>query len=173
LNREGIAGPFGGAWSPSTIYSNGKRGTAILNNELYIGSCGTACDEIAVDEGKAEIKTLDARRKEAQAQLETADEPPPLLHPNMSKVYRTKVTQLAATLERPDTRAEATELLRGLIDEIVLNPEQGQLRVDLRGNLAAMLRAATDAERPSDTDGLHLQAKLVAGGGFEPPTFGL
>ena len=37
LNREGIAGPFDGAWSPSTIYGNGKRGTGILNNELYIG----------------------------------------------------------------------------------------------------------------------------------------
>jgi site-specific DNA recombinase len=45
-------------------------------------------DEIAVDEGKAEIKTLDARRKELQSQLETADEPPPLLHPEMAELYR-------------------------------------------------------------------------------------
>jgi len=37
LNREGVAGPFGGKWSPSTIYGNAKRGTGILNNELYIG----------------------------------------------------------------------------------------------------------------------------------------
>ena len=37
LNREGVAGPFGGAWSPSTIYGNRKRGTGILNNELYVG----------------------------------------------------------------------------------------------------------------------------------------
>jgi DNA invertase Pin-like site-specific DNA recombinase len=37
LNREGVAGPFGGAWSPSTIYGNGRRGAGILNNELYIG----------------------------------------------------------------------------------------------------------------------------------------
>ena len=37
LNRDGVAGPFGGPWSPSTIYGNGKRGTGILNNELYIG----------------------------------------------------------------------------------------------------------------------------------------
>ena len=37
LNRERVAGPFGGAWSPSTIYGNSKRGTGILNNELYIG----------------------------------------------------------------------------------------------------------------------------------------
>ena len=37
LNRDGIAGPFGGSWSPSTIHGNPKRGTGILNNELYIG----------------------------------------------------------------------------------------------------------------------------------------
>ena len=37
LNRERVPGPFGGAWSPSTIYGNAKRGTGILNNELYVG----------------------------------------------------------------------------------------------------------------------------------------
>jgi site-specific DNA recombinase len=37
LNRDGIAGPFGGSWSPSTIHGNPKRGTGILNNELYVG----------------------------------------------------------------------------------------------------------------------------------------
>ena len=37
LNREGVPGPFGGAWSPSTVYGNATRGTGILNNELYIG----------------------------------------------------------------------------------------------------------------------------------------
>jgi hypothetical protein len=37
LNGEGVPGPFGGAWSPSTIYGNSKRGTGILNNELYVG----------------------------------------------------------------------------------------------------------------------------------------
>ena len=37
LNREGVPGPFGGAWSPSTISGNTKRGTGMLNNELYVG----------------------------------------------------------------------------------------------------------------------------------------
>jgi site-specific DNA recombinase len=55
-------------------------------------------DEIAVDEGKAEIKALDARRKELQAQLATADEAPPLLHPEMADLYRQKVTPLAQAL---------------------------------------------------------------------------
>ena len=37
LNREGVAGPVRWPWSPSTIYGNAKRGTGILNNELYVG----------------------------------------------------------------------------------------------------------------------------------------
>lgn len=44
LNGAGVPGPFGGKWSPSTIYGNHKRGTGILNNELYLGaSSGTGC----------------------------------------------------------------------------------------------------------------------------------
>ncbi len=39
LNAEGIAGPRGGKWSPSTINGNRARGTGILNNELYAAGC--------------------------------------------------------------------------------------------------------------------------------------
>jgi hypothetical protein len=37
LNAQGIPGPRGSAWGSSTIYGNPKRGTGLLNNELYIG----------------------------------------------------------------------------------------------------------------------------------------
>ncbi|MGR3761912.1 recombinase family protein [Roseobacteraceae bacterium NS-SX3] len=37
FNAEGIPGPTGKAWGPSTIHGNKDRGTGILNNELYIG----------------------------------------------------------------------------------------------------------------------------------------
>jgi site-specific DNA recombinase len=37
LNAEGTPSPGGGHWNPSTIHGNAKRGTGILNNELYIG----------------------------------------------------------------------------------------------------------------------------------------
>jgi DNA invertase Pin-like site-specific DNA recombinase len=37
LNRDGISGPTGAPWGPSTINGNRKRGTGILNNEIYIG----------------------------------------------------------------------------------------------------------------------------------------
>ncbi len=130
-------------------------------------------DEIAVDEGKVEMKALDSRRKELETQLKAATEPPPLLHPSMADLYRSKVEELAAALQREDTRLAASEMLRGLIDSIVLIPDEGQLRIELRGNLAAMLTAAQQTKRSPDTGDLLVPVQMVAGGGFEPPTFGL
>ena len=130
-------------------------------------------DEIAVDEGKTEIKALDARRKGLQAQLETADEAPPLLHPEMAELYRQKVTTLADALEHPETRTEATEVLRGLIDAIVLTPAEDGLRIEPKGNLAAMLGATVQSKRSPENGDLLLQVSMVAGAGFEPATFGL
>jgi site-specific DNA recombinase len=37
LNHRGVPGPQDKTWGPSTIYGNWRRGTGILNNELYIG----------------------------------------------------------------------------------------------------------------------------------------
>jgi site-specific DNA recombinase len=37
LNKRKIPGPTDRAWGPSTINGNWRRGTGILNNELYIG----------------------------------------------------------------------------------------------------------------------------------------
>ena len=37
LNKDGLAGPSGKPWGASTIYGNWRRGTGVLNNELYIG----------------------------------------------------------------------------------------------------------------------------------------
>ncbi|WP_254454743.1 recombinase family protein [Acetobacter estunensis] len=37
LNDQGVAGPEGKLWSDTTIRGHVKRGTGIINNELYIG----------------------------------------------------------------------------------------------------------------------------------------
>ena len=128
---------------------------------------------MAVDEGKAEIKSLDARRQELQGRLEVADEPPPLLHREMAGLYRRKVAALAQALEHPETRPEATETLRGLIDAVVMTPDKGELRIELKGNLAAMLGPSVQSKRSPETGDLLLQVSMVAGAGFEPATFGL
>ena len=127
----------------------------------------------ALPELKMEMDALQARKEELLASLSTAEEPAPLLHPTMADLYRSKVQKLAEALQREDTRLEASEMLRGLIDAIVLTPEKGQLRVELRGNLAAMLIAAQETKRSPDTGDLLVPVQLVAGAGFEPATFGL
>jgi len=58
---------------------------------------------------------------------------------------------------------EATEALRGLVDAIILTPTDGELRIELKGNLAAMLSAATNAKRSPETGDLSLQVEMVAG----------
>lgn len=84
----------------------------------------------------------------------------------MARIYRTKVRELAKALQEPESRSEATEALRGLVDAIVLTPDDGrkELQIELRGNLAAMLGATVQSKRSPETDDLSLQVSLVAGG---------
>src|SRR5918994_2320234 len=99
---------------------------------------------VPASEVKDDLNANAARREELKARLAAADAPPPLLHPEMAELYRQKVTALAQALEHPETRVEASEALRGLIDAIVLTPDERELRIELKGNLAAMLGAATN-----------------------------
>jgi site-specific DNA recombinase len=81
---------------------------------------------------------------------------------------------LHEALEDEATRDEAMELIRSLIEAIVLIPEQGSLKVEVRGKLAAILAYGEGRERPGRTDrALAEQIKMVAGVGFEPTTFRL
>jgi DNA invertase Pin-like site-specific DNA recombinase len=122
-----------------------------------------------------ELNANAARREQLEAQLAATEEPPPLLHPEMARIYRTKVRELANALQEPESRSEATEALRGLVDAIVLTPNASgdALQIELKGNLAAMLGATVQTKRSSESDDLSLQVSLVAGAGFEPATFGL
>jgi len=103
-------------------------------------------DGVPASEVRDELTANAAKREELKAKLAAADAPPPLLHPEMADLYRQKVTTLAQALERPETRTEATEALRGLIDAITLTPEAGILRIELKGNLAAMLGATVQSK---------------------------
>jgi site-specific DNA recombinase len=124
---------------------------------------------------KDELNANAARREQLESQLAATEDVSPLLHPEMARIYREKVSELAKALQEPDSRSEATEALRGLVDAIVLTPDQARetLQIDLRGNLAAMLGATVQTKRSSESDDLSLQVSLVAGAGFEPATFGL
>jgi hypothetical protein len=73
------------------------------------------------------MQTLEARQELLEVELPQADSPPPLLHPNMAEVYHRKINELHAALTSDDTKTEAAEILRTLIDAIILAPEDSEL----------------------------------------------
>jgi len=109
---------------------------------------------------KDEMTVLEAKRVELLARLEAAPPSMPRLHPNLAELYRQKVTNLAQALNDEHTRLEAAECIRELIDEIRLVPGNGKLRVELYGELAALLNLANEHPRSKGTG---VQITLVAG----------
>jgi site-specific DNA recombinase len=82
---------------------------------------------------------------------------------------------LVESLARDDA-AEARELVRSLVESITLHPDGDGQRIEIRGELAAILAlssGAKDRAAAGGADALALQVKLVAGIGFEPMTFRL
>ncbi len=123
---------------------------------------------------KDELMSLEARQAELKSTLADTKAPEPLIHPNLAEIYRRKVADLHAALDDERTRDEAFELVRSLVDEIVLTPEASDLRIDLKGELAGILNLCADSKKPApDHRGGREQVVMVAGVGFEPTTFRL
>ena len=63
-----------------------------------------------------------------------------MLHPNLSDVYRGKVANLTEALNDPETKTEATGLIRSLLEEIRLEPKaDGSMDIEPVGELAGLL----------------------------------
>ena len=124
---------------------------------------------------KDKLRELERRRLELQNELKTAAAPAPRLHPNIAEVYRRKVEELHNALRAEDA-GPARELIRGLVEAIVLAPEDGRLTVEVRGELAAILRLSGPPKEKAPAGSPELlaeQIKMVAGAGFEPAAFRL
>ena len=120
---------------------------------------------------KDELTALEERKAVLTDETRDAPEEMPRLHPGLAEVYRKKVADLTQALNDDALRTEATEVLRSLISEIRLIPQDGALMIELVGALAGIL-ALGKKERPRPF-GSGAQITLVAGVGFEPTTFRL
>ena len=134
--------------------------------------------EALLDDGDSKtivrnMQALEARQEALEAELSQADSPPPLLHPNMAEVYHRQIRELHGALTGEDSKTEAAEILRTLIDAIILTPEDSKLSVYLKGDLAGILTLAQNKAKPlakvaKGSGSLAQQVTLVAGVGFEP-----
>ncbi|WP_254439287.1 zinc ribbon domain-containing protein [Ruegeria arenilitoris] len=126
---------------------------------------------------KDKLTALEVRKSELQDTINSAsDEPPVLLHPGLSDVYRKQVANLTTALRDPSSQAEATCIIRGLLSEIRLIPDDGTYTIELVGELAGLLALGApqnEQSRPEAACSGLCSPTLVAGAGFEPATFRL
>lgn len=72
---------------------------------------------------KDDATRVQSRLEELDLRLKTAEEAPVLFHPNMAQRYHQQVQPLISALNEEEYRSEAAEMVRGLVDRIVLAPE--------------------------------------------------
>jgi site-specific DNA recombinase len=97
------------------------------------------------------MKALEKRKAEIEGILADADTPPVIrIHPNMAEVYCLKVAELEVALNDDSIKAEAGEILRSLIDRVVLTPAidaPDGIEAQLHGDLVAILTLSSNDGR--------------------------
>jgi site-specific DNA recombinase len=115
---------------------------------------------------KARMAELEAEKMALEERLAAPEQPKVGLHPNLAGVCRQKVAALEQALADPEIKAEAAEIMRGLIGQITLTPdEDGGLAVMLHGDLARILQLGEAGEGKSErprTDVSGRELSLVA-----------
>ena len=106
-----------------------------------------------------EMARLEARKAGLVAEIEQSPKSLPRLHPNLAGVYRRKVANLAEARDADDTRAEAFEAIRRLVEDVRLVPHENDLKIELYGELAALLILGNENPRSTEAG--------VNGGGRE------
>ena len=104
-------------------------------------------------------------------QLQAPAPSPVRLHAKLSEQYRSKVGALAETLTDPDVRTAAVDIIRGLIERVIVSVEAGaKASLELHSTITAMIKAV---QPRALSDVYPSSVKMVAGVGFEPTTFRL
>lgn len=140
------------------------------------------CDGVPAARVKDRMWALENEKADLESRLTDAADETVLIHPGMAENYRREVAQLHEALADKDRRAEAVDLIRSLVERIVLTPAtvdgKETLAIDLHGHLAGILSLAAKTKKPlsrplRESDFPVESTKLVAGVGFEPTTFRL
>lgn len=109
---------------------------------------------------KDDLESISGRIENTEHALRVQPALKPLLHPAMASRYHQAIKDLNASLNAEGSRAEASQHLRGLIDKVVLTPEEGEkgLRIDLHGDLAGILNMSLETKDMKILDRLCLNA---------------
>ncbi|WP_379962231.1 recombinase family protein [Dongia sedimenti] len=117
---------------------------------------------------------LEEERAKLKAEAEAAELTVVRLQPHLADAYRRRIEALAATLTQPlvtaeaeDARQEALQLIRPLIERVILHPTgaKGRFKVELTGDLMAIFGARSENVREASP---HYGVWVASPTGFEP-----
>ena len=110
---------------------------------------------IPAEQVKDKMHVLSERREALAAELSRAPDADPIrFHPRMADTYRERLQTLITGLGKPGEFQVAKEALRGLVEQIVLqpSPESGKLDIFLEGALSGLLTLALQSKKRQKPD---------------------
>jgi len=106
------------------------------------------------------LQGLEQRRTQVEELLSAPPPSPVALYPNLSEIYKRKVTAMAAALADPAIRTQALESIRGLIGSVTVQSGPNGITLELDGAITAML----DLAQPGAAHTINQSSvKVVAG----------
>ena len=135
----------------NTVRASDKR-ARFVGLAVYEEAGGIAGMMAAIEDGmyqpamKARMDELEGQKADTLARMKEVPADVPDIHPNVAEIYRRRMQHLTAALDDPEMRAEAAEVIRSAVDEVILTPgdKRGDVRVSLRGDLMGILDIAAD-----------------------------
>ncbi len=117
---------------------------------------------------KERLCALESRREALESEIKAEPPAPIRIHPNIHKIYEQKVAGLIDVLNDEAIKSEATEIIRDLVDKVVLRPtaDGPGLDAELHGDLATILAFCDEDRTKSKLPGSQetgSQLSVVAG----------
>jgi hypothetical protein len=100
---------------------------------------------------KARMAELERQKAAITARMALAPQAVPDVHPGVAEIYKRQMRRFTQALEDPETRLDASDAIRSLIQRIVLYPgeKRGEIYATLHGALMGILDFAQGMPRPA------------------------
>jgi len=162
------------AWQAETRRLHREAVQAVAKIDREIAELRRRADrviDLLIDDPSPSLKARLREADERIAELErerSAYEPEEAvaLHPGSADLYRIRIAQLEAALERGDASADVLGEVRDLVEKIVATPRpDGEWDLEIHGRLAAMLALGQTAKDPAGRAGGVSQGTATVGAG--------
>ena len=123
-----------------------KRQLTDITRKLN-GLMDAIAEELRTPGLQKRLKEMECRRAQLEQEMASASAPPIRFHPKLAQIYRRKVERLQNALSDPEIRDEAVEVLRSLLEAVIIAPTEAGLEIEIVGDIAHMIEMGMEAKQ--------------------------